>query len=61
MDNFEDYVVFACICVAVGIFAVAANYFLGSDGAVALAVVANFVLQAAALFDRGRRKRTRRQ
>lgn len=61
MDNFEDYVVFACICVAVGIFAVAANYFLGSDGAVALAVATNFVLQAAALFDRGRRKRIRRQ
>lgn len=55
MDNFEDYVVFACICVAVGIFAVAANYFLGSDGAVALAVAANFVFQAVYLLIKSRR------
>lgn len=51
----EDYAVFVCICAAVGVFAVAANYFLGSDGAVALAVAANFVLQAVYMFIQSRR------
>lgn len=55
MDNFEDYVVFICICAVVGVFAVAANYFLGSDCAIVLAVIANFIFQAVYLFIQSRR------